>query len=66
MMKQRAGTADVLRYLAAFDGKWSNKYGCDICVPIELVKLEKYISDTVNLDKPWLCDNHARELGLMW
>ena len=59
---------DVLRHLKVSGNYWESM-GCDICNPIPLKDLEEFLGewdDDCQEPCPWLCEDHARELDLLW
>ena len=72
-MTKRAGRGDILVFVKAAGNNWDDSEGCDICNPITLEELAKFLKEwgdeSIEDDycaPPWLCDDHARELGLLW
>ncbi len=63
-----AQRSDVLRHLKVSGNYWE-LIGCDICTPIPLKNLEKFLEawdDDDQEPSPWLCEDHAKELDLLW
>ena len=68
MTKKMTVREDIIRFLKVSENYWTYD-GCDICDPIPLKDLEEFLLawNTRNHEPaPWLCEEHARELDLLW
>ena len=62
--------SDIARYLRLHNKEWvsspSEVPSCDVCMPLNYDSLQEYLKTRDYHDPPWLCADHARELGVLW